>query len=181
MLVVSVSLFLLFLFGKEMGKALSVHFSEMNDRREKGSLTSMDRLQCKVMYNSMICLGWLFYPEAAEVLHHYLYGKGTDLYLEPGYVRNSPVVQHALGSMKTGDVKAVSFRQNKDWRLSYAVNGFTLEKRQGSVLLSQVIIFSKDSRIVTDLNFFLFKVRIPDGLVHVLEPSPFVVYCHWQL
>ncbi|WP_210487298.1 hypothetical protein [Rufibacter aurantiacus] len=181
LLVVSVSLFLLFLFGKEMGKALSVHFSEMNDRRERGSLTSMDKLQCKALYNSMIYLGWLFYPEAAEVLHHYLYGKGADLYLEPNYMRSSPVVQLALSGMKTGDLKTVAFRQNKDWRLSYAVNGFTLKKKQNNVLLSQKIIFSKDRKIVTDLNFYLFKVRVPDGLIHVLEPSPFVVYCHWQL
>ncbi|EJF10595.1 hypothetical protein [Pontibacter sp. BAB1700] len=83
--------------------------------------------------------------------------------------------------MRVGESRTVWLKQQEDWRLSYAVNGFTLQKKQGKAELSQHIIFKRDKRIYTDLNFYLFTVRVPDGLVHALNPTPFMVYAEWEI
>jgi hypothetical protein len=47
------------------------------------------------------------------------------LQLESDYIPKSPVVINALKQMKDVE-KKISFKQEKDWRLSYAINGFNL-------------------------------------------------------
>lgn len=174
-------LMLLTLFGHSVGRGISLHLAGINNRVQRNELTVFDKLQCTVLYNSMIYIGGLPYPEAADILHHYIYGNGQDLYLEPDYLQRSPVVQSELQQMRVGERRTVNLRQQEDWRLSYAVNGFTLRKQKNKALLSQHIVFSRDRRIFTDLDFYIFKVRVPDGLVHALAPTPFTVYAEWEL
>ncbi len=172
---------LLALFGDSIGRGLSLHLAAMNNRVQRNETTDLDKLQCTVLYNSMIYVGGLAYPEAADILDHYIYGEGENLYLKPDYLRASPVIVKSLKQMRAGESRNVWLEQHEDWRLSYALNGFTLRKKKTKAQLSQHIIFSKDRSIYTDLNFFLFKVRVPDGLIHALDPTPFTVYAEWEL
>ena len=176
-------LLILFLgvFGDTIGKGISLHLAAINNRVQRGQTTLLDRMQCAIFYNSMICLGGLVYPEAADILDHYIYGKGEDLYLEADYIKESPVVIRHLNQMRVGESRTVVLKQHEDWRLSYAVNGFTLKKGKNKLQLSQHILFSRNKHIYTDLNFYLFRVRVPDGLVHALSPTPFRVYAEWRL
>lgn len=153
----------------------------INQRLQSRQLTTFDKLQCYVLYHGIIVAGKLPYPEAADILQHYVYGKGENLYLEPDYLKDSPVIAKHLQQMRVGETRTVGLKQQEDWRLSYAVNGFTLKKTKGKAELLQHIVFSRNPRIYTDLNLYLFTVRIPDGLVHALEPTPFMVYAEWEL
>jgi hypothetical protein len=172
---------LLAIFGESIGRGISRHLATMNNRVQLNKATMLDKLQCTVFYNSMIYIGGIAYPEAADILENYIYGKGENLYLEPDYLKESPVIARNLMQMHTGESRNIGLKQEEDWRLSYAVNGFTLRKKKEKAQLLQYIVFSKDKQIYTDLNFYLFEVRVPDGLVHALNPTPFTVYSEWEL
>lgn len=174
-------LLLLVLFGEMIGRGLSLQAAAINNRLQSGQLTTFDKLQCRLLYNSMIYAGGVAYPEAAAILEHYIYGQGKDLYLAPDYLKTSPVIVRNLNDMRVGESRRVGLKQHEDWRLSYAVNGFTLTKKKHKAELSQLIVFSRNKRIFTDLNFYFFKVRVTDGLVHSLKPTPFTVYAEWEL
>ncbi|EJF10596.1 hypothetical protein [Pontibacter sp. BAB1700] len=75
LLVLAVFVLLLALFGDIIGKGLSLHVAGINNRLQSGKLTTFDKLQCQVFYNSMIYVGGLAYPEAADILEQYLYGR----------------------------------------------------------------------------------------------------------
>ena len=125
----------------------------------------------------MMVWGAVFYPEASAILRHYCFGDGEALWLSNSYIRKSPVVVKACATLKEGDRVVVRFRQEKDWRLSYALNGFSLERKNGKVLLSQYIEFDKKGTVFTELNLGLFKVRVDDAVVHAFECKGFWVYC----
>ncbi|MBK0401879.1 hypothetical protein I5M27_02715 [Adhaeribacter sp. BT258] len=126
-------------------------------------------------------VGKIIYPESANLLEHYLDGTGKNLYLEADYFRKSPVVRKNLNSMRVNETKEVRFKQHEDWRLSYALNPFYLKKGRKMIKIYQEIEFSTKKGVYTNLNFYFFKVRLPDRLVHVLKPKPFMVYISWNV
>src|SRR4029077_16734009 len=67
---------------------------------------------------------WLNAPEASKVMWHYCYGDGSQLVLDPVYIKTSPVVTRAIATLQDGVPKDVSFRQDEDYRLSLALNPF---------------------------------------------------------
>lgn len=135
-------LLMLVFFGEIIGRELSLQMAAISNRLQNGPLANFDKLQCRLLYNSMMYIGGMAYPEAADILEHYIYGQGKDLYLEPDYLKNSPVIVRHLREMRVGESRRVGLKQHEDWRLSYAVNGFTLTKKQHKAELSQLIVFS---------------------------------------
>ena len=125
----------------------------------------------------MIGVGYIFYPEAAAILRHYIYGEGEDLVLSNDYFRKSKFIQRTIKRKGVG-IHKISLRQHQDWRLSYALNPFTLHiKKEGTIKIYQKIVFKQPKRKVrTTLNLLGFKVKVNDGLVHTMNPTPFTVY-----
>jgi hypothetical protein len=114
-------------------------------------------------------------PEGMEILQHYCFGDGSELVLESDYLPDSPVIQSELKKMKIGQVKVVRFYQKEDWRLSYALNPFHLVKEQDGFEIYQYIKFDSKGVDVTELNFYLFKIKVKDSWVHLFNPKPFMV------
>ena len=114
-------------------------------------------------------------PEGSAILQHYCFGDGTDLVLESNYLPNSPVIKSELKKMKIGEDKVIRFNQNKDWRLSYALNPFHLIKTINGFKIYQYIKFDNKGLDVTEINFYLFKIKVKDSWVHVINPTPFMV------
>ncbi len=114
-------------------------------------------------------------PEGSAILQHYCFGDGTDLVLESDYLPYSPVIKSELKKMRIGQDKVIRFNQNKDWRLSYALNPFHLVKEPKGFKIYQYIKFDNRGVDITEINFRLFKIKVKDSWVHVINPTPFMV------
>ena len=133
----------------------------------------------------LILLFWWEYkiipPEGFVVLKHYMFGDGSTLVLESDYIATSPVIIDALEKMKAGQTKKISFKQEKDWRLSYAINGFNLTKTQNGFTIKQWIAFDRTGKVFTYIKTPLGKFKVYDNWVHVVACKPFMVvakYCN---
>jgi hypothetical protein len=114
-------------------------------------------------------------PEGCAVLQHYYFGDGKDLELTSDYFPKSPVIVEELKKMRIGEDKIIRLRQQRDWRLSYAINGFHLVKKKNGFSIYQRIEFDRTGDIYTVINLGLFKFKVKDNWVHVLPTTPFLV------
>ena len=163
-------LLLLTLFGSIIGNVINNHFQALDKRYGNNQLTNLDKAECLVLYHTMAAVGQLSYPEAGQILEHYLEGTGEDLWLDPTYLKTSPVVVRNLKSMRVGEIREVRFHQKEDWQLSYALNPFSIKNDRNKVLVYQKIIFPSEKGVYTNLNLFIFKITLPDRLIHVVNP-----------
>ena len=115
-------------------------------------------------------------PEGFAVLKHYMFGDGSTLVLESDYIPTSPVIIDALEKLKVGQTKKISFKQEKDWRLSYAINGFDLTKTQNGFTIKQWIAFDRTGKVFTYIKTPLGKFKVYDNWVHLVNCKPFMVY-----
>jgi hypothetical protein len=116
------------------------------------------------------------YREGVIVLSHYLFGNGSDLILESDYMPQSPVIRKRLKTMKIGEKQRVSFKQQQDWRLSYAINGFELTKTSSGFSIHQYIAFDTTGTVYTDVKSIFGKVRVYDNWVHIIGGNSFHLY-----
>lgn len=130
----------------------------------------------KILVLGMILVGSIIYPEASKILSHYCFGNGQELILQSNYIKNSPVVVNELKKMRIGEKKKVSFKQYQDWRLSYALNPFYIEKRKDKIIISQYIKFDNTDKSYTWFGPF----KISDNIVHVFDCTPFYVHCEFK-
>lgn len=125
--------------------------------------------------------GKLVAPEASAVLAHYCFGNGDTLHLSPDYLRRSTVVLRSIRGLKEGEVRRIVFKQQDDWRLSYALNPFHVKKAGGAYVIFQQIVFASDKHTFTVLDLWLTKLIVPDNIVHVFDCKPFVAVSRFSL
>ncbi len=135
----------------------------------------------KIVVGIIYLGGLIVSPEASKILYHYSYGDGEKMVLESDYIRNSPVILKHLKTLKVGESKRVGFIQSEDWRLSYAINGFKLTKFKDKAVIEQYINFNVSGEEWTELNLYLFKIKISDGIVNELDTKPFLLYHEFPL
>lgn len=131
----------------------------------------------KLPVQILILGGKIISPEGSQILDHYCSGNGDTLFLDPSYIKKSPVVLREIEGMREGQTKNIRFTQKEDWRLSYALNPFKIKKEEGKFKIYQYIKFDSKGRDYTDLNLGFTKLRVKDGMVHVYECKPYVAYC----
>ena len=131
----------------------------------------------KILVIGMIAVGAVFFPEASQALRHYCFGDGSELRVKPDYIRNSPVVRKHLAGMKVGDRKKVGFHQWEDWRLSFALNPFTIEKQRDRVVVTQWMQFNRSGDVTT----WLFFIPMRDNIVHTFDCKPYLFRSEWRL
>lgn len=146
----------------------------------KTMLVLLSSISSKLMVIGMIVFSTFTYPEASSILSHYCFGDGDTLMLDTSYLKVSPVITKELSTMGVGETRIVRFKQKDDWRLSYAINGFTLIKKKDKVIVKQYIVFDKTGKIYTDLNLGVTKIRVDDGFVHTFDCTPFWVYSEFS-
>jgi len=130
----------------------------------------------KIFVFLCIIIGAVFFPEASNVLKHYCFGDGSELVLNADYIKNSPVVKRKLATMKVGQKKKVGMHQWEDWRLSFALNPFTIEKQKNKIKISQWIEFDSIGKVTT----WLFFIPIHDNIVHTFKCTPYMVRAEWD-
>lgn len=131
----------------------------------------------KIVVIGMIVFGSFFFPEASQALKHYCFGNGEKLIVKSDYIKNSPVVLKHLKRMKVGQKKKVGFHQWEDWRLSFVINPFTIEKRKDKVIITQWMQFDKTNKVFT----WFGPIPIPDNIVHTFECTPYMFYHEFKL
>ncbi len=124
----------------------------------------------------MIIVGSIFFPEASVALRHYCFGDGSPLEVSPEYIKRSPVVIRTLAKMKVGEKRKVGFHQYEDWRLSFAINPFTIKKGSDYIEVSQWMKFSDNNRVIT----WLFIIPVPDNIVHTFDCKPYLLFSRWK-
>ncbi len=134
----------------------------------------------KTLVIGMIGVGAIFFPEASQILRHYCFGNGDTLFVKSDYIRESPVVLKHVNAMGVGRKKRVVFQQREDWRLSYAINPFTIEKRRDKIIITQWIQFDKTNKDVTNLKIGPFSFPVYDNIVHTFECKPFMFYSEFR-
>jgi hypothetical protein len=123
-----------------------------------------------------VITGWKGVPtEAITIVYHYMFGNGEDLVLKSNYLPTSKVINDNLSNMEVGESKRVGFKQDLDWRLSYAINGFTLTKTNKGFKIEQYIKFDTTGTVYTRINNPFFDFNIDDNIVHFLDCTPFTV------
>jgi hypothetical protein len=167
--------------GRLLERAVDAHLTGMHRRHLAGRSTGLDVWQCRVLYGAIGHMGGLCYPEAGAIIRHYLAGSGRDLWLPADYLRRSPVVRRHLATLRPGQTRVVTLRQAEDWRLSYALNPFRLRRGpDGKVEIWQWMAFLPDPRARTVLHLGLVRFTVPDGLILILRPKPFMARCAWR-
>jgi hypothetical protein len=131
----------------------------------------------KVLVIGMIAVGFFIFPEASQALRHYCFGDGSQLNVDADYIKNSPVVKKHLAHMKVGEKHKVGMHQWEDWRLSFAINPFTIEKRKDKVIITQWMQFAKTDKVVT----WFGPIPIPDNIVHTFKCTPYMFHCEWKI
>lgn len=135
----------------------------------------------KLFVVTMIVGGFFVAPEASQILSHYCFGDGDALYLDSSYLKTSPVViSAAKGLTVGGKIAEVRLNQSDDWRLSYAINGFTLKRTKKGFVIQQWIEFDKTGTIPTNINFGVGKLLVQDAIVHTFDCTPFWVICEFK-
>ena len=79
--------------------------------------------------------------------------------------------------MKVGEKHKVGMHQWEDWRLSFAINPFTIEKRKDRVIITQWMEFDKTNKVIT----WFGPIPIPDNIVHTFDCTPYMFRCEWSL
>jgi hypothetical protein len=156
-------------------------------RAEGGDVSSFDRFMAELAVRAGILSFKGRAPEAAEIVSHYCYGDGSELRLDSTYIRTSPIIRRALAEVPVGQSKFVSYSQEEDFRLSLALNPFTLSHRKiGDAdwyRVSQAIDFDKPGsgkKVKTLLKFGLLEFKVRDAFVGLLNCKPFVASSEWQ-
>lgn len=141
----------------------------------------MKLLIAKLFAASLIGLTlWVKPYEALQVVSHYIFGKGKPLELRSSYIHKSPVILRNLRTMKVGESRKVSFVQKEDWRLSYAINGFTLKKTKTGFEIRQYIKFDNTGKVYTNINTPLGNVKVYDSWVHLLNCTPYTLRYYYS-
>lgn len=122
---------------------------------------------------AMIIGGKVVAPEASAVLSHYCFGNGDTLYLNANYIKTSPVVLRGMKGLKIGQSRKVALKQKEDWRLSYALNPFTITRTRKGYTITQYMDFDKTGKVATTLNLGFTKIQVDDNIAHAFESRPY--------
>lgn len=138
-------------------------------------------LRYKILVLACIFGGYFVSPEGSAVLTNYCFHYSDTLILDSSYLQRSPVIVKYAKKLKIGQTKkCIGFKQYQDYRLSYALNPFTISRSKNGYTISQWIAFDKTGKVHTTLNLFLFKVVVPDNFVHTFKCSPFLVISRFK-
>jgi hypothetical protein len=169
------------------GDMLEATFDSIAEDAAANRATPLDKAIAHVSLLAGGAAYWLNAPEASKVVWHYCYGDGSELRLDPSYIRTSPVVKQAIDSMKTGETKTVSFKQAEDFRLSLALNPFSITSSNTGGFqhyrVFQKIEFdlgTSGKKIKTEVKLGRFHVLVRDAYVHALRCKPFEAVSEWD-
>lgn len=164
-------------------KHVNRYAERLTDRASRNVLGTLDRVLLHAGVLAGVAVSRLRYPEASALLYHYVYGDGSELELASDYFETSPYLKRVIHRLGEGEHGPTALRQAQDWRLSLALNPYYLTVTPQAVRLYHPRIafapLNDARRIWTVVPVGKMKLKIYDGLVNALEPTPFAAYSQW--
>ena len=106
---------------------LNGYFQRLADRGAKGKLNFLDKSILHTGLLAGITISRFIYPEAADLLYHYVYGDGSPLELSSDYFKKCKYLTSKIQKLGHGIHGPIGLRQYQDYRLSLAFNPYYLE------------------------------------------------------
>lgn len=159
------------------------YIENLANRASSGNLTSGDRRALNFSVFLGVTISKFKYPEAAKILHHYVYGDGSELELDATYFRNSRYLTSVVSRLGTGDHGPLTLTQSQDWRMSLALNPYFLKITADRIRVYHPQISfapAKGPKVLTIVPVGRMKIKVFDNLVSALNPTPFSVYVEWD-
>lgn len=163
--------------------ALSGYFDRLAERGAKGELNFLDKT---ILHSGLLTgtfISQFVYPEAADLLFHYVYGDGSDLELASAYFKKSNYLSSKIDKLGPGIHGPIGFKQHQDYRLSLAFNPYYLEIQAEKVRIYHPKIEfapAKGEKVPTKVPLGKLTIRVYDNLVSALNPTPFYVFSEWS-
>lgn len=159
------------------------YIKNLTQRASSNSLTSIDKIVVRTSIFAGISISRIYYPEAAELLQHYIHGEGKDLRLNSGYFESSEYLDQVISQKGLGNHGPIALRQDQDWRLSLALNPYYLEVSEQKIRIyhPKIEFADVDGELVyTVVPLGRIRLKVYDNLVSALDVSPFYVYAEWS-
>jgi len=171
-------------FRAKVENQVNEMLTELSHKTGEDTLSLSDRRLVKAFVYSGIALGRWAYPEAAQVLSHYIDGKGKTLALPSDYFQKSQYLNWLVHDKKDGTHGPFSFQQKRDWRLSLALNPLYLEINGDQIKLYHPKIefaHARQSDVYTVVPIGKLNIVFYDNLISALNPTPFYVFSEWTV
>lgn len=164
---------------------INQNIESLFDKASQGTLSTLDRALLHTGLLMGLTISWLKYPEASMLLYHAVYGDGSTLELPSSYFKRSPYIQETINNLGEGQHGPISLKQNRDWRLSLALNPYYLTITSETIRIyhpSIIFASAKNSpKVVTIVPIGKLKLKVYDNLVSVINSKPFYVYSEWLI
>jgi len=162
---------------------INSYLAGVTSRGSTAELTLIDKFTLNISVSTGIAMSRLKYPEAAQILSHYVRGDGSDLELDSGYFRTSKYLNKVIAKLGVGDHGPLSLKQSEDWRMSLALNPYYLQISANKVrVFHPQIAFApaNGERVFTIVPIGKLRIKVFDNLVAALNPTPFLVFSEWE-
>lgn len=173
--------------SKELRKnteyVLNGYLHRLADRGAKRELNFLDK---SILHSGLltgIIISKFIYPEAADLLYHYVYGDGSDLELSSDYFKKSKYLTSKIQKLGTGTHGPIGLKQYQDYRLSLAFNPYYLEIDTKKVrIYHPKIEFApvRGKKVPTRVPLGKLTIRVYDNLVSSMNPTPFYAFSEWE-
>ena len=162
---------------------LDGYLHKLADRCAKGKLNLLDK---SILHSGLltgIIISKFIYPEAADLLYHYVYGDGSDLEISSDYFKKSKYLLTKIQKLGYGTHGPIGLKQYQDYRLSLAFNPYYLEINAKKVrIYHPKIEFApvRGKKVPTKVPLGKLTIRVYDNLVSSLSPTPFYAFSEWE-
>jgi hypothetical protein len=141
---------------------------ELTSKFDKGVLTADEKAYIKSFYEDIAKYGVKVYPEAGQILRHYIQGGGDDLEISSAYFFKSSLIKNILESNRDKElIGPVYLNADSDPRIIYAVNAFYIRNIPSKREIYKRMDFNDEDYVSFD--FRGIKVRFPHRLIRVFE------------
>ncbi|MCB9680690.1 MAG: hypothetical protein H6733_04390 [Alphaproteobacteria bacterium] len=161
----------------------------MNDALERarvrastGALTAVDRALLRLAVAAGVVAGAVVSPEGSAVLAHAVFGDGSDLDLDPSYLRRSVWIQERVRALGPGRHGPLLVPPGADERLSLALQPVYLDVDADRVRVGhpRIAFAAPDAaRVITIVPVGRLRFVVPDNLVGALQTRPFAAWATW--
>jgi|GEM_PF-1307113 len=164
-------------------KGINNYIAKLSENTANNSLTIVDKSIIHAGALLGISISYFSYPEASELLFHYIYGKGERLELSPSYFKKSKYLHGVIKLLGNGQHGPLSLKQKEDWRLSLTFNPYFLIVSSQTVRIYHPKIEfapSNNKNVFTVVPIGKLKLKVYDNIVSALKPTPLYAYAEWS-
>ena len=136
---------------------------------DNNTLTPEEKAYIRQFYEDIARFGSRLYPEAGQILKHYISGDGSDLEIYSNYFFSAQVIRNILENDMSDITEPIFVKAEDDPRIAYALNGFYIRQNNGRKEIYQYINYTDGNAEYIYFEFRGIKARLPNRLISVFE------------